>query len=227
MRSILSVIVAWIGLVALSPAAWAYTLEPIVTVIELPSGSSGKTIIIRNPRDFPLAATFEIVERTVHDDGTETQTPADDVFLIFPPQAVVPAGKTQALRVQWVGPNVSTSRSFTLYGVEAPVSLSGDDGSAIHTILKMGATVHVTQTGLRPEPVLTASQTTEGGVQVQIANEGSRFVYIDDLALAFANKTIAGRDLGNVALRTLIPPGATRTFVVPDVDGVPTLKLAR
>ncbi|MDP3460458.1 MAG: fimbria/pilus periplasmic chaperone [Hyphomonas sp.] len=227
MLRILPLVAAWIGLGALSPAAWSYSLDPIVTVIELPSGSSGETIVVRNPRDFPLAVTFEIVERTVHDDGTETQAPADDMFLIFPPQAIVPAGRTQALRVQWVGPRVSASRSFTLYGVEAPVNLAGEDGSGIRTILKIGASVHVTQTGLRSKPVLSSSQKVDNGVEVQIANEGNRFIYVDDLALTFEDKTVAGQELANFAVRTLIPPGATRTFVVPDVDGVPALKRVR
>jgi len=224
MRSILTAIVTWISLCVLAPEAASYTLEPIVTVIELPSGASGETIILRNPRAFPLAVTFEIVERTVHEDGTETQTPADELFLIFPPQAIVPAGNTQALRIQWIGPDVSTSRSFTLYGVEAPVKLSEDEGSGIRTILKIGASVHVTQTGLRADPVLTAVSKIDGGVRVSIANEGMRFVYVDDVALTFENKTVSGQDLGNVAVRTLIPPGSIRTFVVPDVEGTPTLK---
>lgn len=227
MRSILTAIIAWISLCMPAPEANSYTLEPIVTVIELPSGASGETIIVRNPREFPLAVTFEIVERTVHEDGTETQTPADDLFLIFPPQAIVPAGNTQALRIQWIGPGLSKSRSFTLYGVEAPVKLSDDSGSGIRTILKIGASVHVTQTGLRADPILTAAEKAEEGVRVSIANEGTRFVYVDDVALIFENKTVSGQDLGNAAVRTLIPPGSIRTFVVPDVEGTPTLKLVR
>lgn len=216
-----------IGAVCLVPAAWSYTLEPVVTIIELPAGSSGQTIVVRNPRELPLTIVFEIVERTIYDDGSETQTPADDLFLIFPPQTIVPAKQTQALRIQWVGPPVSASRSFTLYGVEAPVDLMGGDGSGIRTILKIGASVHVTQTGLRPEPVLIASASSDDGVEVQIANEGNRFIYVDDLALTFSGKTVSGQDLGNAAMRTLIMPGRTRTFVVPDVEGRPTLRIAR
>jgi len=227
MRRIWPAIFSSISLGMLAPEASAYTLEPIVTVMELPSGSSGETIVVRNPREFPLAVTFEIVERAVHEDGTETHTPAEDLFLIFPPQAVVPAGSTQALRIQWVGPGITASRSFTLYGIEAPVDLAADDGSGIRTILKIGASVHVTQTGLRPSPVLTAASKTKTGMKVSIANEGTRYIYVDDIVLTFGNKTISGQDLGNAAVRTLIPPGSTRTFEVPDVTGTPTLKLVR
>lgn len=227
MRSVLPLIAALMLSGMYAAPASPFTLEPIVTVIDLPADSSGETIVVRNPRDFPLAVTFEIVERSIHDDGTETQTPADDAFLVFPPQAVVPAGATQAIRVQWLGTPLTASRSFTIYGVEAPIDLSGQGSSGIRTILKVGASVHVTQAGLSSTPVLTSSNKVDGGIEVQIANEGNRFVYIDELALTFGDQTFSGRDLGNIAVRTLITPGATRTFMVPDVDGTPTLRIVR
>lgn len=227
MRQILPAIAALTVLCVFAPVAGAYTLEPIVTVIELPAGRSGETILVRNPRQFPLAITFEIAERTVHEDGRETHAPAEDLFLIFPPQTIVPAGKTQALRIQWVGPDVPISRSFTLYGVEAPVSLSEDGESGIRTILKIGASIHVTHKDLRPLPVLKSYRQAGSAAEVSIANEGDRFVYLDDVTLKFENRTISGQDLGNIAIRTLIPPGAVRTFEIPDADGAPALKLTR
>lgn len=207
--------------------ALAYTIDPTVSVIELPQDASGTTLILRNPREFPLAVTFEIFERDVREDGTEGQTPADEDFLIFPPQAVVPAGQTQAIRVQWIGEQPSLSRSFTLYGVEAPVDLTGEETSGVRTILRIGATVHVTSSGLAPVPVLSSWRETEDGVEVSLTNNGNRFVYVDELELTFGETRIGGIELGNIAERTLIPPGVTRTFLVPDVSGEPTLRLRR
>ena len=58
-----------------------------------------------------------------------------------------------------------------------------------------------------------------------IRNDGDRYVYVDALSLAFGDKKYEGTALGNIAGRTLIPPGAKREFVIPGVKGQPTLKL--
>ena len=74
-------------------------------------------------------------------------------------------------------------------------------------------------------PVLEAAAPDGDGMKVVIRNDGNRFVYIDALSLAFGDKTVGGTELGNMAGRTLIPPGAKREFTVKGVSGQPTLKL--
>lgn len=215
----------WLALVLLFGCAplRAFDVNPVVSVIELPGKAAGITVTLRNPRPTDLPVEFEIVERTVAEDGTETTTPADDAFTLFPPQAIVGPGKSQAIRVQWLGPPPATSRSFTLYAAEQAVDLTGVTQTTVQTIFRIGASVHVTGRDARPAPVLVAAAPEGDGVKVTVANEGQRYFYIDDLALAFADKTIAGIDLGNLASRTLVPPGARRSFVVPGVSGTPKM----
>src|SRR6185437_8563795 len=56
-------------------------------------------------------------------DGTITETPADDDFLIFPPQGVLLANARQVIRVQWVGPPLDSSRAYYVSINQLPVPL--------------------------------------------------------------------------------------------------------
>lgn len=205
-------------------AAVAFDLTPTVSTIELPGDQSGTLIAVNNPRDEDLPVTFEIVERTVLEDGTEDQTPADETFLIFPPQAVIPAGKSQTIRVRWLGSPPRNSRSFTLYAAEVPVDLSEIQESGVQTVWRMGASVHVTAETATAAPVLDTAASQADGTMVTIRNDGDRFVYIDDLTLEIGGQTISGPDLAVMAGRTLVPPSRSRTFLIPDHHGEPVLR---
>lgn len=203
--------------------AAAFDIQPTVSVINLPHNRSGITLTLRNPRQVDLAITTEVIERFVQEDGSERQEPADDLFLVFPPQAVVPAGGSQALRVQWLGPAPSPSRSFHLFASEVPVKLEEGETSQLQTILRMGASIHVASAGSEPRPVVAASSQDAEGVSVTVANEGERFLYINDLTLDFGGKQVGGLELADAAGRTLVPPAGRRTFTVKDVSGAPVL----
>lgn len=215
------VISAVVGLL-LTQQALAFSLEPTVSVISLPGDTGGKTILLHNDRKASLPVSFEIFERAVNEDGSEVFSAAENKFVIFPPQAVVKPGATQAVRIQWLGGELAKSRSFTLYARELPIELSTEE-SGVKTLFRIGATVHVTASNFKAAPVLFAHRQEGDGVTVSISNRGSEFVYIHDLQLKFDQQAIGYFDLANIAGRTLITPGATRTFKVPDVQGAPIL----
>ena len=215
-------LVMLIGIV-LSGQALAFSIEPTVSIISLPKDTGGVTLVVRNPRESALPLTFEIVERLVREDGSEETAPADDRFVVFPPQMVVPAGQTQAVRVQWVGGALDQSRSFTLYGAEQPFAMENPQQSGVKTLLRMGASVHVTAEQFSPQVKVSAFQAVTQGTSITLLNTGNEFVYIDDLTLQVGESKISSYDLANAAGRTLLPPGDKRTFIVPDVRGVPSL----
>lgn len=209
----------------LSGPAMALVVQPILSVIELPRDNRGIAINVQNPSDIPIPITIEIFERKVLEDGNEQQTPADDLFAIFPPQAVIQPGASQTIRLQWVGEVPPQSRSFTLYASQVPVDVSQVTESGVQRVLRMGASVHITDARGQPKPTVVSAVPAEGGVKVTLGNDGTRFVYIDSLALQFGSERVEGEALGKAAGRTLLPPGATRSFLVPGVSGTPTVKV--
>ncbi|WOX07116.1 fimbrial biogenesis chaperone [Microbulbifer pacificus] len=207
--------------------ALGFTLTPMRSVLTLPTDVGGKTLILNNPRKSDLPVVFEIFERKVNEDGSEEAVPVDESFVIFPPQAVVPARKKQAVRVQWVGGALSQSRSFILFARELPLSLSGQEQSGIKTVLRVGATIHVTGRGFTSKPELVSYHPEKEGVVISVANRGNEYVYINDLGFKFGNQNVGGSDLASAAGRTLLPPGVIRTFTVGGVRGTPELKFKK
>ena len=208
-------------------SAFAFTLTPMRNVLTLPADMGGQTLRLRNSRKAELPVVFEIFERKVNEDGSEETLPADDNFVIFPPQAVVAAGKTQAVRVQWVGGALSQSRSFVLFARELPLNLNGPEKTGVKTVLRVGATIHVTGRGFKSKPELVNYRPDREGVVVSVANRGNEYLYINDLGLKFGSQEVGGSDLASAAGRTLLPPGVIRTFTVGGVHGTPELKLEK
>ncbi|SHF15397.1 P pilus assembly protein, chaperone PapD [Modicisalibacter ilicicola DSM 19980] len=225
LRCAMVVSLAILLLVAVLTPARAFDVTPTVSVLELPRDTAGTTLLVRNPRSVDLPIEFEVFERTILEDGSEEYTPADNLFLVFPPQAVIGPDSSQSLRVQWVGTPPSRSRSFTLFASQMPVEMKAASGPSVQTLFRVGASVHVTPADIAPEPVLLAARAQGNGMQVTIANRGQRFFYMNSLDLDFDGKHVGGVELANIAGRTLVTPGAKRTFVVPGVKGTPGVRL--
>ena len=134
-------------------------------------------------------------------------------------------GSQQAVRIQWIGEQPDVSRSFTLYARELAVDLE-EGASGVRTLMRIGASVHITTSGLTPEPRLATSRPVEDGVEVTLENIGNEYIYIDDLALDFDGQEVVSTELAVAAGRTLLLPGAKRTFVVPDKTGTPVVSVA-
>jgi fimbrial chaperone protein len=213
------------ALVAAPVVAPAFDVVPTVTIMELPRDVRGATIVVSNPRTVPLPISVEIVEREINEDGTERQTPADELFRIFPAQAIIEPGKRQTIRVIWQGPMPAKSRSFTLYAGEVPVDVTSGAASGVQRILRIGASVHVAPAGTSPAPRVERALPEGKGVRITLVNDGTRFIYMNDLNLTFGAKSITGQELARIAERTLLPPGARRSFIIPDVVGEPTLRV--
>lgn len=221
-KPVLAVLLA----LAAATSAFGFDVLPTVTVLEMPRDARGTTITITNPRTVALPINVEIVERTINEDGTEVYAPADDQFRVFPEQAVLQPGGRQAVRVIFTGQVTDKSRSFTLFASEVPVDLTASGQSGVQRILRIGASVHVAPAGTSPMPRVVEAKPEGTGVRLTLANDGTRFVYMNDLSISFGNKTLTGEEVAQAASRTLLPPGGRRTFVVPNVSGTPQVKLA-
>lgn len=224
MKNIL--VLLMLSALALLAPAQAFDVNPVVSVIEIPGDGAGITLTLRNPRKEALPVSFEIVERSINEDGSEITKPADEQFVIFPPQAVVGPGKSQAIRVQWIGAAPPSSRSFTLFAAEEPIDLTERKGASVQTVFRIGASIHVAAKKSVSKPVLLGAVPAEKGVAVTLGNEGDRYYYVDETTLTFGDKKIGGFEVGAYAVRTLVTPGARRTFVIPDVSGTPKLGAA-
>ncbi|MBW4936623.1 fimbrial biogenesis chaperone [Marinobacter sp. F4206] len=224
-RVFCALVACFVAGLMLSSEVVAFQLVPTVSVLELPQDASGITVVVENPRTVPLPVEFELVERTVNLDGSEEYTPADEEFLVFPPQAVIGPGKSQAVRVQWVSDYPSESRSFTLFASEIPVDLEDVGKPMLQTLFRMGASIHVTPSSAQPDVTLTEASKTESGMELTLENIGDRFIYLNDVRLEFDDRMYTGSELANIVGRTLLPPARKRTIIIPEETGIPRISI--
>ena len=102
----------------------AMSVTPIVLDMEAAGQKSRAQLRVANTGvgDIPVAITVN--EVVLNEEGTPEYTIADDDFVIFPFQAIIPAGGTQVFRLQYVGdPDLEKSKSYIFSVVQQPVDL--------------------------------------------------------------------------------------------------------
>ena len=82
-------------------SAEAYQVAPMVYDMA-PSGNTATTVIrITNTQDQPITVEMQAEQRLFDEAGKESRKPADDRFVLFPPQAIVQPGATAFTRIPW------------------------------------------------------------------------------------------------------------------------------
>ena len=136
---------------AWSPAqASSLGVEPLYLELR-PSGSA--TVRVSNNADGQMPVEVFIWRRDVDEAGNQTRTPADDDFIVFPPQAVVGARSTQAFRLQAVTPKAAESASYYVSFSQVPQDMlpDADVATQIQVVFAFDAAVHVVPPRAKPD----------------------------------------------------------------------------
>jgi fimbrial chaperone protein len=140
-------------------------VEPLFLEVR-PNQSSA--LRVRNASAIPVTVEIEVVERTVDPNGVQTRTPADDDFLLFPPQAVVQPSSTQVFRMQPLGTDANQSKSYFVTVRQVPVKLPDIEGGGarLNVVFAFDAAVHVVPGSARPEPIVTGASPSKMEIEV-------------------------------------------------------------
>lgn len=203
--------------------SWAMRVSPMVLEMESRGSAAVARIEVQNVNKGLLAFETRIFRMTFNDDGTMKEVPADDKFLVFPPQGSLPAGGRQVIRLQWVGaPDIPTSEAYYVSVNQLPVALeqvpSGELAAQVQVLYNMKALVVVAPPGATPN--VSASAVTpvqyqppalpgaEGppppagpGLEVTLDNTGRRHAMMSEFAWR-----IDGTGLDGKPLRLLLKP---------------------
>ena len=139
------------------PMAWAMRVSPMVS--ELTTSGPGATARIEVGNVGSASLPFEtvITRLDIDPDGNMIETPADENFLVFPPQGLVPVNGRQVVRLQWVGaPDLPASQAYYLWVKQLPVATDAarpDAGGsvAVSVLYTMKALVVVAPPNAQPD----------------------------------------------------------------------------
>lgn len=212
--------------------AYAYEVSPMRVFLVPASGQSQGTIAINNTREQPLPVEMRVLRRVIAEDGTQSFVPADDDFIIFPPQFQVSAGNSQAVRFQYIGnPQVAESQGYVMQVAEVPVRQPGASGFSV--VYNFGVAVYVDPPRASERLTVESAEVREGRLHLRVRNAGNKYGYINDNGLRIdrgGQSLDLSRDQAAERIENpLIPPNFTRTFefAVPELTapGTVTVRL--
>jgi P pilus assembly chaperone PapD len=227
-RSLAALLLAFAALVAV-PAA-AMTVSPVV--VNLTPGGAGmtQTISVENTFSTPLHVELRVEELIPNATGFTAAGKESEDLLVFPPQAVIQPGQTQAFRVQYVGdPELARSKHYYVTIAQLPVQRT-EGQPAIQVLYNFQVLVSVSPSKLSAGLVIERAEVaaTEDGrtaVALTVNNRSAAHGYLSQGRLRIVQKDRAGKRLTETAFTGpeiqqtvgygLIAGGQTRRVVVP------------
>ena len=223
----------------------AMRVAPMVAEMEVRGGSSVVRREVQNINPGRLAFETRIYRVEIDENGAATETPADDDFLVFPPQGILPPGGRQVVRIQWVGDlEIPTSQAYYVSIEQLPVAfepVEGDELAAkVQVLYNLRALVVVSPPGASPdvaaENVVSATYEVPppagsdaepqevSGLKITLKNDGRRHALMSAFSWKlvgtdpegnFLRVDLSPQELAQVVGTGYVPALGKRTFNLP------------
>ncbi|BBD56567.1 periplasmic protein, function unknown [Planktothrix agardhii NIES-204] len=196
--------ILFIILSGISPAL-AFKLDPISRVFEPAGAGATQSYQVINDSAEQIAVELSIAERKISLEGQETTESADDDFLVYPSQIVLPPQGVQSVRVTWLGnPNPEKELAYRIIAEQLPINLNNPEESqaettsgAVKVMFRYMGSVYIRPKNAESKVVLngiTHEKGTDGNDRLVITfdNQGTRRAVLSELNL---NLTSQGSQL--------------------------------
>lgn len=218
----LGAVLLFLGIIA-STSALAMRVAPMVSELTTTGAGAVARIEVGNVGSNALPFETSITRIDFDDAGNLVETPADDDFIIFPAQGLVPVSGRQVVRVQWIGrTDIPTSQAYYLSVRQLPVETDpskipeSSSSVAIDILYTMKSLIVVAPPGARPEvevvslepamivppapeidPALKAEDAKapepQPGLKVVVTNKGTRYALMSGAKWVLTGTDIAGK----------------------------------
>ncbi|MCF3625546.1 fimbria/pilus periplasmic chaperone [Planktothrix agardhii 1801] len=196
--------ILFIILSGISPAL-AFKLDPISRVFEPAGAGATQSYEVINDSAEQIAVELSMAERKISLEGQETTESADDDFLVYPSQIVLPPQGVQSVRVTWLGnPNPEKELAYRIIAEQLPINLNNPEESqaettsgAVKVMFRYIGSVYIRPKNAESKVVLngiTHEKGTDGNDRLVITfdNQGTRRAVLSELNL---NLTSQGSQL--------------------------------
>ena len=235
-----------LGLFIAAPAQ-AFRLTPIVQDFQPAGRGAVQNFLITNTTPERIAVEIKMAKRSIAVDGTETLTPEQNDFVVFPAQIALEPGKNQTIQVRWIGePDPKAELAYRIIAEQLPVELdrSRQDIASIRLLIKYEGSVYVAPKGVKPHVGLDSLRhvtTKDGkaGLEVNLANKGNAHGILRSAELTVTDAKGGSVTLKGDAAKAMeninILAGGSRRIVLPwpaaltsqEVKGKLTAKVER
>lgn len=222
LRRLVPTAVLLLSLVATSASA-GLRVQPMSYELT-PSGQGAeRDLRVENTGASPVPVELKVERREILPDGTERRTPAEDAFLIFPAQGLVPANSFQTFRVRYIGnPAIDRTALYVVTIAQLPVEGAGDQATGVQFLFNLGTLAAVSPPGAQPRLVIASvgPGAAAGRLRIEVRNDGNKFARLGQGRWTLSapdghSESLEGVELQRVLPQPLIEPGTTRVFELP------------
>ncbi|ASC71339.1 hypothetical protein XM38_022910 [Halomicronema hongdechloris C2206] len=219
----------FLAVASINPAL-AFQLKPISQVFAPIGEGATKSYEVVNDSDERIAVEVSVVERNMDIDGQESYEPADEDFLVYPPQMILEPQSVQTVRVTWLGdPDPSQELTYRLVAEQLPINLADPDAQvtrpvgSVQILLRYLGSLYVRPADVAPDVQVASVEAitgSEGEAQVAItlANQGTASARLRDLQVSLTAQGTTlnlGPDQLDGMAGQIVLPGHQRRFVMP------------
>lgn len=245
----LALVLAGMAALAATPGS-ASRVSPMIVDIEPVGRNAIARIELTSESSRDIAYEVRMMKGDISPEGVLDLTPADDQFIVFPPQAIVEARSQQVFRIQYVGEEALTkSQVYYLSVKQIPVAFEEGENQ-VQVVVNFNVLVNVVPEG--SEPVATvrsagyverekqpddpaapvdpkAPREIERGIEVDLGNEGTRYFYAGRSDWKITARTVSGEsyesrftgvEMSKLIGTGVVAPDKNRIFFIPTEEAL-------
>ena len=211
-----------------SVAAEAARVSPMIVEISPMGRGSVARVELSNPGQAEFPVEVQMFRGVISETGELELTPADDQFLVFPAQRVVPAQSQQVFRVQYVGePQLSASEIYYMQIRQIPVNITPTENQ-VQVVVNFNVLVNVIPDGATATPVVESIRPSvrgdASGIEVRMVNRGNRYFTAGTVPWRISGRATDGtaleaqfsaEEMARLIGVGVVAPGRTRVFFIP------------
>jgi fimbrial chaperone protein len=211
------------SLLAASGAS-AMSVEPMLLDLASVGKTAQQSFRVANNGAAAIPVEIAVSRIELGPNGEQSGQPAGKEFLIYPPQAIIPAGASQVFRVQWIGePDLAKSRSYRFDVAQVPVKLSKEQ-SGIQIVMNFGVTVNVAPPGAKSDIQVIGAAPVVGKdgkrlASLTVKNPGSKHAYLRQSVIDLSGGGWSAQMTSSTFTQQVglgvIQPGKERRFILP------------
>ncbi|ELX4208352.1 molecular chaperone [Vibrio vulnificus] len=158
----------------------AFELFPMVQFLD--DAGKGTTVFfkITNTSLAPLPVELIPIKREVSLNNNETLSETDEL-MVFPPQVLIEPGKSQSIKVQYIGEPKQSAASYRLIASQLPLKNEASSDS-IQMLFRIGALIFVSPQDARADYSSHLTQGENDTVQLTIRNDGTSVLELTKLS---------------------------------------------
>lgn len=217
-KSLIRSIIAVVLLSLVSLNATALQMNPLSLVLKPSGGGAKQSFKVANESNKPIAVQFSVTTRQ-QVNNKEIRKPADRNFMIYPPQAIIPAKSTQKVRVEWLGPGkIPREQAYRLIAEQVYVSLDDKEKTGVKMLMTLVGALYVQPNGTKSNVQVRSVKRHGNKLAVTLVNNGNRHQLMKYATLTLRNGnqviSLKGRSLIGLEGNNVLG-GATKRFFIP------------